>query len=154
MYFREIMKNVVLPFGSPSGSSPGAMVEEPDWKSDAKPVFQLGSQHGEKLKSILPKIACTGGACDGMMPTCQTEKVNPIDIKQIVFRTSRTFKWRDNNAVSPQLRHSVAYGLAVMPEAVELGDKELETESTTPAPATQPATTTAAPATEAPTTTK
>mmetsp|Transcript_108766 Transcript_108766/g.234168 ORF Transcript_108766/g.234168 Transcript_108766/m.234168 type:complete len:1435 (+) Transcript_108766:116-4420(+) len=131
MYMRVLLRNVETAFLE--GSSPGTISEEPDWKSQPVQMFNVGNNESKFLREVLPRIACTGGACDGMMPICDLHEVNPIDIKQIVFRTSRNFKWADDPNIAPQLRFAVAYGLALAPEAISLGEKEIlgETETST-----------------------
>lgn len=78
----------------------------------------------QNLADLLPKSICSGGLCNGEMPGCKPEAVNPITLKQIVFRLSRMFKLKD--FFTPQEREALAYGLATLPEAIDLGETELK----------------------------
>jgi len=114
----ERMKNVILPMRSVGGMSSGA-----DWTSKPVRVFKLGnSGGGTHLSDILPKLLCTGGICEGMMPGCNDTRVNPAFIKQIIFKLSRPFRWKDH--VGPKKRHIIAYGLALLPSVLEIGKKQ------------------------------
>merc|ERR1719188_2844754 len=107
------------------GSSNGAG----GWTSEPIPLYKLGNDksEGEELRDILPKSLCAGGICEGMMPGCQKTQVNPIEIKQIVFRLSRLFKWE--NHVGPKMRHIIAYGLALLPTAIKVAQKHVVPDS-------------------------
>jgi hypothetical protein len=122
MNFVEHMRNMVM---SPMGMSTVGESQSPDFTSDPVPIFRLGERgnNGTKLSDILPKSICAGGVCEGMMPGCQDTKVNPINIKQIVFKLSRLFKWKRH--FGPKMRHAVAYGLALFPSALEVGNKQI-----------------------------
>merc|ERR1719183_2418198 len=78
----------------------------------------------QNLADLLPKSICSGGLCNGEMPGCKPEAVNPITLKQIVFRLSRMFKLKD--FMNPQEREALAYGLATLPEAIDLGETEMK----------------------------
>jgi len=112
MNFVEYAKNVVLPMK-------GVM---PDWKSKPKPLLKRFGQgkDGGQLKDILPKILCSGGICEGMMPGCDRTKngSNPLLIKQVNVQLSRFFRWKKH--LGPKMRHAIAYGLALAPSAISM----------------------------------
>mmetsp|Transcript_12886 Transcript_12886/g.28711 ORF Transcript_12886/g.28711 Transcript_12886/m.28711 type:complete len:1300 (+) Transcript_12886:61-3960(+) len=147
--FVEHMKNVMLPMGAMGmggggmdsmgmrggglggmggmGSSSGMSgLGSPDWTSKPIPIYKLGGKNGaegEELSSILPKSLCAGGVCEGMMPGCQKTRVNPINIKQIVFKLSRLFKYKEH--FGPKMRHIIAYGLTLFPSAINVAEKSI-----------------------------
>merc|ERR1719277_73207 len=105
----------------------GGVSDAPDWTSEPVKLFKSGTgSDGAELQKLLPKSFCAGGVCSGILPGCQKKKVNPIGIKQVVFRISRRFKWKEH--VGPKLRHAIAYGLAVLPDAINVGQKQVEQE--------------------------
>merc|ERR1740121_762412 len=110
----------------PSGGGMGGGMS-PDWTSQPVSLFKLGEDpnHGDKLSKILPNSLCAGGACEGMMPGCQKTRVNPIKIKQIVFKLSRYFDWKQH--AGPKMRHIVAYALALLPSAIQISEKQVAT---------------------------
>eukprot|EP00444_Apocalathium_aciculiferum_P011020 CAMPEP_0183471124 /NCGR_PEP_ID=MMETSP0370-20130417/157391_1 /TAXON_ID=268820 /ORGANISM="Peridinium aciculiferum, Strain PAER-2" /LENGTH=338 /DNA_ID=CAMNT_0025663689 /DNA_START=43 /DNA_END=1055 /DNA_ORIENTATION=+ len=120
------LHNFVIP-GMSDGQSIGSLSDAPDWVSNPEKLFGFGTgEGGEDLADILPKSVCAGGVCKGIMPGCQKKKTNPIGIKQVVFRISRRFKWKEH--VGPQLQHAIAYGLAVLPDAINVFEKEIESQ--------------------------
>lgn len=50
--------------------------------------------------------------------------MSAIRIKRIVFKLNRRFKWEDK--FDKQVREAVALGLAVLPEAIKIGEQEVE----------------------------
>jgi len=120
----EHMKNAAPVVLGMSNSDPGS---GSTWSSEPLTLFRIGSDpaHAEKLKKLLPESVCAGGACEGMMPGCQKTRVNPIFVKQIVFEYSRSFKWQDN--MGPKVRHIIAYGLALLPAAIQISEQEINT---------------------------
>jgi len=100
------------------------------------PVTTFGSSSNATLKDLLPDSLCSGGFCEGESPGCQQEAVNPIEIKQIVFKLSRAFSIQDIFG-QKNAGDALAYGLALMPQAVEVGQEAVQEAvgSPTPAPA-------------------
>jgi len=96
-------------------------------KNKLMPLFQEGMT--KQLSQLLPGGLCAGGFCEGELPGCKPKQVSPIHIKKILFRLSRLFRWKKH--VEPGMRRIIAYGLALLPEAVQIGEKELTKKSTT-----------------------
>merc|ERR1719382_1135188 len=105
----------------------------PDWTSEPISVMKLGNsenEEGKELKELLPKSVCAGGVCQGMMPGCHKTQVNPISIKQIVFKLQRKFKWTGNHTgkgalpLGPKMRNAIAYALAVLPTGIQVASKQ------------------------------
>eukprot|EP00405_Crypthecodinium_cohnii_P036665 CAMPEP_0206543378 /NCGR_PEP_ID=MMETSP0325_2-20121206/10827_1 /ASSEMBLY_ACC=CAM_ASM_000347 /TAXON_ID=2866 /ORGANISM="Crypthecodinium cohnii, Strain Seligo" /LENGTH=1374 /DNA_ID=CAMNT_0054041805 /DNA_START=29 /DNA_END=4152 /DNA_ORIENTATION=- len=106
----------------------GGLSDAPDWVSEPMDIMDWGSSpEGADLESLLPKSICAGGVCEGIMPGCQKKQTNPIAIKQVVFIISRHFKWKEH--AGPQLRHAVAYGLAIMPDILKVAEKEIKAQN-------------------------
>merc|ERR1712048_967173 len=121
------METVHEMFGSGTASTPSSTVYTP--------VTTFGSSSNATLKDLLPDSLCSGGLCEGESPGCQQQAVNPIEIKQIVFKLSRAFSIKDifGQANAGQ---AMAYGLALLPQAVQVGQEGVTAavESPTPAP--------------------
>jgi hypothetical protein len=88
----------------------------------------LAQNMNDSLAGLLPNAICSGGACKGEMPGCRKEAVKPINIKQIVFKMSREFKI-DDFITDPMMKEALAYGLATVPEAIEVGQEEVQEEA-------------------------
>eukprot|EP00931_Biecheleriopsis_adriatica_P074692 TRINITY_DN4869_c0_g1_i1.p1 TRINITY_DN4869_c0_g1~~TRINITY_DN4869_c0_g1_i1.p1 ORF type:complete len:1392 (+),score=293.48 TRINITY_DN4869_c0_g1_i1:62-4177(+) len=113
--------------GSPMAQAPGTGTfnANGDYISKPYPVWRLGQgENGQEISNLLPKSVCVEGVCNGMLPGCQSTKVNPIDIPRIVYKFSRTFNWIPH--VGPSARHIIAYGLMLMPTALKSGAAEAQ----------------------------
>lgn len=132
MTFIERMQNIMMPMSMPMLGDDSS----PDWQSEPISVWKLGKGNesggeGKDLKELLPKSVCAGGVCNGMLPGCHKTQVNPIQIKQIVFKLDRNFKWNANRSgkkgglqVSPKMRNAIAYALALFPSAVQVANRQ------------------------------
>jgi len=130
MNFVQHMRNIILPMAMPMM---GGMSEAPKFDSKPQPIFRLGTgEGGTELSKILPKSLCAGGVCEGMMPGCRKTKVNPISIPQIVVKLSRRFKWKEH--VGPKMRRAIAYGLALLPSAIDVGERQVKANLNSPEP--------------------
>lgn len=118
------LKNVLIPNDVPLL---GGHSMAPDWSSPATVLIQ--DEEGDSLEHLFPAGVCAGGACAGEMPGCKPDPVNPINIKQIVFKLSRVFKLEDFLGASDNeenVKRAIAYGLALLPEAIEVWAEEEE----------------------------
>jgi len=132
MTFIEKMQNIMMPMSMPMLGEDSS----PDWTSEPISIWKLGKgnesgEEGKDLKELLPKSVCAGGVCNGMLPGCHKTQVNPIAIKQIVFKLDRNFKWNANRSgkkgglqVSPKMRNAIAYALALFPSAVQVANRQ------------------------------
>merc|ERR1719410_1808063 len=117
----------MLPAGmdlaSPEG--PGAEVSDSTWTANSLPFLGPGmhTMH-TKLSKLLPKGLCGGGLCEGVIPGCQSTERSHVNVKQVVFKLSRSFRWREH--VGPRLRHIVAYGLAMLPSSLDIFTERLQ----------------------------
>jgi len=132
MTFIERWENILMPMTMPMlGESPS-----PDWTSEPVSVWKMGQnadpQKGKSLGDLLPKSVCAGGVCQGMMPGCRKTQVNPITIRQIVFKLKRSFNWTGSNGTAgkaglpmgPKTRHALAYALALLPSALQVANQQ------------------------------
>jgi len=119
----ERMKNVLIPLGEPGM---GGMSSANDWTSQPISVWTLDGQKGSsgRVQDHLPKLLCSGGICEAMLPGCNATKSPPVAINEIRFKLSRLFRWKKK--VGPKLRHVIAYGLALLPSVIEIGQKEAQ----------------------------
>lgn len=122
----QLMKHLMIPgagsamsmmSGNMNAAGAGSFNPSGDYVSKPYPIWRLGEAQNGKLSDLLPKSVCVGGVCKGMMPGCQSTKVNPIDIPRIVYKFSRTFNWIDHVGATP--RHVIAYGLMLLPSALK-----------------------------------
>eukprot|EP00929_Paragymnodinium_shiwhaense_P050472 TRINITY_DN2539_c0_g1_i1.p1 TRINITY_DN2539_c0_g1~~TRINITY_DN2539_c0_g1_i1.p1 ORF type:complete len:1426 (+),score=450.66 TRINITY_DN2539_c0_g1_i1:135-4412(+) len=116
----------VLPAGNPMAGIMSAMSNPALFGEGVQTSYTpiMSENMEENLADLLPKSVCSGGLCNGELPGCKPQAVNPITLKQIVFRLSRMFKLED--FFSPQMREALAYGLATLPEAIDLGKTEMD----------------------------
>jgi len=120
----ERMKNVLIPLGDPGM---GGMSSANDWTSKPINIWRLDdTQEGTngRVQDHVPKLLCSGGICEAMLPGCKKTKSPPVGIKQIRFKLSRLFRWKKK--IGPKLRHVIAYGLALLPSLIEVGQKEAQ----------------------------
>ncbi|CAK9019755.1 unnamed protein product [Durusdinium trenchii] len=124
--YQQLLKNV--PMGAGMGGAGGATGIQGYFTPDGSyitrpyPLWVLGQQNEGELSDLLPRSACAGGVCKGMMLGCQKTKVTPIDIPKIAYKFSRTYNWIPH--VGPSARHVIAYGLMVLPAAVKEAGRE------------------------------
>jgi len=75
----------------------------------------------DAINKLLPGSACFGGLCKGELPGCQPQAVTPIEIPHISFKLSR--KFLIDEIVKPEMRRAFAYGLAVLPDSIKVGEE-------------------------------
>merc|ERR1719362_2409161 len=120
----ERMKNVLIPLGDPGM---GGVSSANDWTSKPVPIWTLDDTKAAvngRVQDHLPKLLCSGGICEAMLPGCKMNKSAPVAINEIRFKLSRLFRWKKK--VGPKLRHVIAYGLAMLPSVIEVGQKEAQ----------------------------
>jgi hypothetical protein len=120
----ERMKNFLIPLGDPGM---GGMSSANDWTSKPISLWRLDDTKegvSGRVQDHVPKLLCSGGVCEAMLPGCNKTKSPPVGIKQIRFKLSRLFRWKKK--VGPKLRHVIAYGLAMLPSVIEVGQKEAQ----------------------------
>jgi len=110
----------VLPPGILPGVVPVMMDDQiaSEWSSGFKPIVQ--GTMGSTLNRLLPPAVCEGGLCKGELPGCKPQAVSPINIPKVSFKLSRQV--RIDELVKPEMRRAVAYGLAVLPSSIEIGE--------------------------------
>merc|ERR1719379_1731252 len=102
----------------------------PNWNNRLVPLYsgRLGSQ----LSKVVPKTLCDGGMCDGTLPGCSPNKVDPTIIPKVQFQLSRNFHFISHT--SAIARATIAYGMALSPALIEIAavslHKILETTTT------------------------
>jgi len=124
-----IMKNATMPA---EAMGLGDLGSSPDGTSKAIPVYRFTSKISEIsnsipgwLRSILPE-----DEVEGMLPGCTwVNPINPMHIKHIVVKISRTYKWKDH--IGPKMRHIIAYGLSLFPSAIKVSEKMIVPVSST-----------------------
>eukprot|EP00928_Gymnodinium_smaydae_P035552 TRINITY_DN24_c0_g1_i1.p1 TRINITY_DN24_c0_g1~~TRINITY_DN24_c0_g1_i1.p1 ORF type:complete len:1552 (+),score=400.81 TRINITY_DN24_c0_g1_i1:98-4657(+) len=118
----KLLQNPLAALLSGGGSLLSASMSNPNTQ-ETQYQNLMATNMNQTLADLLPESLCSGGICSGELPGCKPKAVKPIAIKEMVFRLSRFFKIED--LLSPELRAAFAYGLAVAPEAIEVGEEEI-----------------------------
>lgn len=99
-----------------------------------------GSENDGELAKLLGGV-CAAGVCKGELPGCKPNKEEEvIKLPHVSFKLSRAIPW--TNRTSARVRDVIAYGMSVLPEAVDMYGDEIKVKasklewwkSTTPAP--------------------
>lgn len=113
LFARAVLKHVTVPKDFPVI---GGLLEAPDYSTGYSPV--KSAQATSAFSSLFPPEICAGGICEGELPVCEAPHINPVEIPRVIFKIYRPFHWAPDTPVA--LREALAYGFAVLPEAVDM----------------------------------
>jgi len=113
MFVRGILKHVKVPEDFPVI---GGLISAPDYSTGYQPV--TSKSETSLFSSLFPPEICAADLCEGELPGCPPPHIVPVEIPRVIFKMSRPFHWSPNTPMA--LREFIAYGFAVLPEAVDV----------------------------------
>lgn len=128
------LDNPLSAFGALVDPSLAGLGEAKHLRMPPVPIWRLGEDEAEdwKLSELLPRGMCAGGVCEGMMPGCSEVRAHAIPIKKVDFKLCRDFELGE--FMGAGIRHIIAYGLSVLPAAIEVEEKKYSSRTTTEVP--------------------